>query len=111
MLQDYSSHKAVSSGLSSTSVGDHHRLLYVAVHLEMLPQRLVCRVIGQSTNKQLCPCCVSLLDRLDCGSDSGDDGGGGGGGVGGGGGGGGGEGGVNGGGHQHGGDEFKERRR
>ena len=33
-------------------------------YLEVLPQRLVCRVIGQPSHEQLCPCCVALLDWL-----------------------------------------------
>ena len=80
-------YKAVSAGLSSTSVRDHHRLFDVAVHLqvlykddgddgedvgdddedghlEMLPQGFVCCVVGQTSHKQLCPCCVPLLNWL-----------------------------------------------
>ena len=80
-------YKAVSSRLSSTSVRDDHRLLDVAVHLqvlykddgddgedvvdddeddhlEVLPQGLVRRVVGQTSHKQLGPCCVPLLNWL-----------------------------------------------
>ena len=80
-------HKAVSSRLPGTSVSDHYGLLDVAIdlqvlykddgdvgepdgeddedgYLEVLPQRLICRVIGQPSHEQLCPCCVALLDWL-----------------------------------------------
>ena len=80
-------YKAVSAGFSRAPVCDHHRLLDVAVHLqvlyeddgeggedvgeddedghlEMLPQGLVRRVVGQASHKQLCPCCVPLLNWL-----------------------------------------------
>ena len=57
-------YKAVSAGFSRAPVCDHHRLLDVAVHLEVVSQRLVCGVVRQAPHKKFCVGRVFLLHWL-----------------------------------------------
>jgi len=50
-----STYKSVSSGFSRLSICDDDGLLDVSVDLEVFPQRLVGRVIGQATHEELGP--------------------------------------------------------
>jgi len=56
-------HETVAPALAGLSVRDDDGFLDVPVNVEVFPQALVGRVIGQTSNEKLCPCGVLLLRR------------------------------------------------
>jgi hypothetical protein len=61
-MMEMDTHESVAPALAGLAVGDDDGLLDVAVDGEVLPQRLVGGVVGQSADEQLGPRRVLLLD-------------------------------------------------